>query len=56
MCKIVRQRDDISIQCNLEHTFRKINWNNNGIATDGELTHLRFSDDIILISEDPTEL
>ena len=58
--KGVRQGDTISpklfTSC-LESIFRKIDWEGKGININGEyLNHLRFADDIILISETPEEL
>ncbi|CAH2270055.1 jg17908 [Pararge aegeria aegeria] len=41
----------------LESIFRKLNWENKGIKINGKyLSHLRFADDLVLLSEDPKEL
>lgn len=51
----VRQGDTISPKLFnnlLEYMFKKINWDDLGINIDGEnLNHLRFADDIVLISD-----
>lgn len=56
----VRQGDPLSpkIFCAvLESIFQNLNWSGKGLNIDGEmLSHLRFADDIIIISDDPTEL
>ena len=53
----VRQGDTISpklFTACLESLLRTLNWDNKGFNTDGEyLNHLRFADDIILLSEEP---
>ena len=58
--KGVRQGDTISpklFTACLEGIFRRLSWENKGINIDGEnLNHLRFADDIVLISENPDEL
>ena len=58
--KGVRQGDTISpklFTACLESIFRKMDWEGKGININGEyLNHLRFADDIILISETPEEL
>ena len=57
--KGVRQGDTISpklFTATLEEIFKQLNWENKGIKIDGEqINHLRFADDIILISEEPEE-
>ena len=41
----------------MEDVFRMLDWQSKGIAINGEhLTHLRFADDIMLVSHDPDEL
>lgn len=41
----------------MENTFRSLDWQSYGIRIDGEhLTHLRFADDILLVSHEPLEL
>ena len=56
----VRQGDSISpklFTAALEYIFRKIDWKDNGLNINGrKLTHLRFADDIILISHNTEEL
>ncbi|MFH4984559.1 hypothetical protein AB6A40_011268, partial [Gnathostoma spinigerum] len=56
--KGVRQGDPISpklFTAFLEMVFRNINWSG-GVNIDGEwITHLRFADDIVLVSRDTTE-
>ncbi|PIK46507.1 endonuclease-reverse transcriptase [Apostichopus japonicus] len=58
--KGVRQGDPISpklFTAALENAFRNLDWQSKGIAVDGEhLTHLRFADDILLLSHQPQEL
>ncbi|CAG4915287.1 unnamed protein product [Colias eurytheme] len=53
--KGVRQGDPLSpklFSSVLEHIFRKINWDEYGINVNGKkLNHLRFADDLILLSE-----
>ena len=55
IAKRVRQGDIISpklFTACLERVFKGIDWNQSGIAIDGEsLNHLRFADDIVLISK-----
>lgn len=58
--KGVRQGDTISPQlfsaC-LEDIFRKLDWDSKGIRINGEyLNHLRFADDLVLLSNNPLEL
>jgi ribonuclease HII len=58
--KGVRQGDTISpklfTSC-LENIFRSLNWEENGIQINGEyLNHLRFADDIVIISESKEQL
>ncbi|CAG9094113.1 unnamed protein product [Plutella xylostella] len=52
----VKQGDPLSpklFTALLESVFRKINWHQYGISIDGEiLTHLRFADDVVILSED----
>jgi len=56
----VRQGDTISpklFSAALEETFRKIDWDCKGININGEhLNHLRFADDIVLITDDVNDL
>jgi len=56
----VRQGDTISpklFNAALEQVFRQLDWENAGIVVNGErLNHLRFADDIVLISSSGTEL
>lgn len=56
----VRQGDTISpklFTAALEHALKKLNWERKGISIDGAyLNHLRYADDIVLISESPDEL
>lgn len=56
----VRQGDTISpklFTLALEDIFKKLEWNTKGINVDGfRLNHLRFADDIVLISNNATEL
>lgn len=41
----------------LEQIFRELDWTEKGLKIDGSyLSHLRFADDIVLLSEDPAEL
>jgi len=58
--KGVRQGDPISpklFTAALEDVFHNLDWQSKGIAVDGEhLTHLRFADDILLLSHQPQEL
>ena len=58
--KGVRQGDPISpklFTAAMKDVFRNLDWQSNGILVDGEyLTHLRFADDILLVSHDPLEL
>lgn len=58
--KGVRQGDPISpnlFTAILERIFSKLNWDNLGININGEyLNHLRFADDIIIISESHEQL
>lgn len=55
----VRQGDNISpklFTMLLEFMFKKLEWDNMGINVDGErLNHLRFADDIVLISDNLKE-
>lgn len=56
----VRQGDPMSpklFSAVLEYVFRCLEWDNYGLNINGvQLNHLRFADDIILISKDPTNL
>jgi len=56
----VRQGDIISpklFNAGLEEVFRRLDWDNVGIRVNGEnINHLRFADDIVLISNNHTEL
>jgi endonuclease/exonuclease/phosphatase family metal-dependent hydrolase len=56
----VRQGDIISpklFNAGLEEVFKRLDWENNGLRINGEyLSHLRFADDIVLISRNPREL
>lgn len=58
--KGVRQGDPLSpklFSATLEHVFRKLEWSNYGIRINGEmLNHLRFADDLIIISDNPDQL
>ncbi|WP_265430092.1 RNA-directed DNA polymerase, partial [Klebsiella pneumoniae] len=58
--KSVRQGDTISpklFTACLEGIFRKLDWENAGLRINGEnLNHLRFADDIVLLSESPAEM
>ena len=58
--KGVRQGDPVSpnlFTATLEDIFRNLDWQSMGIVVDGEhLTHLRFADDILLLSHKPHEL
>jgi len=60
IAKGVRQGDTISpklFTACLESIFRKINWERKGLNINGQyLNHLRFADDIILMSETAEEL
>ena len=64
VCKIlkgVRQGDPISpklFTAAMEDVFRNLDWQSKGpIAINGEHpTHLRFADDIMLVSHDPDDL
>lgn len=56
----VRQGDTISPKlfiATLENVFKELNWSNRGVNINGEyLNHLRFADDILIISNDAAEL
>ena len=56
----VRQGDTISpklFTATLESTFKRLNWENEGVKIDGEfLSNLSFADDIFLCTETPQEL
>lgn len=56
----VRQGDPLSpklFSAVLEHVFRCLDWENYGLIINGvRLNHLRFADDLILISVDPKSL
>ena len=58
--KGVRQGDTLSpklFNAGLEQVFRRLNWDNKGITVNGEkLNHLRFADDIVLISNNGEEI
>lgn len=58
--KGVRQGDPLSpklFSATLEHVFRQLEWDDYGININGVLlNHLRFADDLILISENPETL
>ena len=60
ICKGVRQGDTISpklFTAVLEEIFKKLDWETKGLNINGEyLNHLRFADDIVLISSNATEL
>src|SRR3977135_103429 len=57
--KGARQGDTLSpklFNAGLEQVFRMLNWDNTGITINGEkLNHLRFADDIVLISNNGEE-
>ena len=57
--KGVRQGDTLSpklFNAGLEQVFRRLEWQNKGITINGEkLNHLRFADDIVLISSNGIE-
>src|SRR5271156_778705 len=56
----VRQGDTISpklFNAGLEEVFRRLQWDTVGLRVNGEIIrHLRFADDIVLISGNPEEL
>jgi hypothetical protein len=56
----VRQGDPISpklFNTALEYALKKVEWHRKGVNIDGKyLSHLRFADDIVVISSDPEEL
>ena len=56
----VRQGDPVSpklFTVALEEVFKNIDWSDKGTLVDGEhLTHLRFADDILILSHTPEEL
>ena len=56
----VRQGDPMSpklFTAALEEALRNIDWSDKGILVDGEyLNHLRFADDILILSHTPEEL
>lgn len=56
----VRQGDPISpklFNAGLEEVFKRLQWDTVGLRVNGEnISHLRFADDIVLISSDPVEL
>ena len=56
----VRQGDTMSPKlfvATLEEIFKRLNWDNKGINVNGKkLNHLRFADDIVIISRDTAEL
>lgn len=58
--KGVRQGDPLSPKifiAVLESVFRRMNWENYGLNILGrKLNHLRFADDLILVSDNPTDL
>ena len=58
--KGVRQGDPISpklFTAALERVFSNLDWQSKGIVVDGErLNHLRFADDLLIISHQPREL
>ena len=58
--KGVRQGDTLSpkiFNAGLEQVFRSLRWENKGVRVNGEkLNHLRFADDIVLISNNANEL
>jgi Reverse transcriptase (RNA-dependent DNA polymerase) len=58
--KGVRQGDTISpklFTATLEDLFRKLDWEEKGVPINGEhLSHLRFADDIVILSQDPKDL
>ncbi|XP_023217382.1 sodium channel protein type 3 subunit alpha-like [Centruroides sculpturatus] len=58
--KEVRQGDTISPKLftnALESVFQSMNWENKGVLINGDhLTHLRFADDVAIITDSPSEL
>ncbi|EYC04314.1 hypothetical protein Y032_0088g2137 [Ancylostoma ceylanicum] len=60
ICRGVRQGDTISPKlfiATLEHVFRKLSWNDFGLAVNGNfLTNLRFADDVVLLAKSAEEL
>ncbi|GBP31705.1 Retrovirus-related Pol polyprotein from type-1 retrotransposable element R2 [Eumeta japonica] len=56
----MRQGDPLSsklFNAVLEYVFKRVNWENYSININGSLlNHLRFSDDIVLLEEDPKKL
>lgn len=58
--KGVKQGDPLSpliFNCALEEVFRDLNWKNKGLKIDGEhLNNLRFADDVVLVSDNITDL
>jgi hypothetical protein len=58
--KGVRQGDPLSpkiFTAVLETVFRRLNWEEHGLNINGtKLNHLRFADDLILLTDDPAEL
>ena len=56
----VRQGDTISpklFNAALEHVFRQLDWEHVGVVVNGErINHLRFADDIVLISSNAAEM
>ncbi len=56
----VRQGDTISpklFNAGLEQVFRRLDWDTKGIMVNGErINHLRFADDIVLISNNVTDI
>src|SRR5271156_2729767 len=58
--RVVRQDDTISpkmFNAGLEEVFRRLQWDTVGLRVNGEnISHLRFADDIVLISSNPEEV
>lgn len=56
----VRQGDPLSphlFNCVLEEAMKQVNWNQYGVNINGKrLHHLRYADDLVLISHDPKEV
>ena len=53
----VQQGDTISFTAALESIFQRLTWETGGLKIDGEyLSHLRFTDDILICANTPHEL